>query len=269
MGKIKKGLLLSAAAAGLTAFLIAPEKPDFKKKAPFLGRAIAHRGLHTKDKSIPENSLSAFRRAAAFGYGAELDVHLTADQQVVVFHDDTLNRVCGVEGVIEDLTYEELLQYRLCQTDEKIPLLTEALVALRGNPVIVELKRGRNNDLLAEKTLEILRRYRGAFCIESFDPTIVSWFRKNAPDVYRGQLACRNYGSAVSAVKAFALRNGLSNVIARPNFIAYEKGKRPLFIRLAEKMGASKVSWTIRGYGAEGENDTIIFEYYYPKARYR
>ena len=95
----------AAAAAGVTAFLVAPGRASGEKKAPFFGANIAHRGLHRADRSVPENSLSAFRDAAENGYAIELDVHLTADDRVVVFHDDSLRRVCGVEQDVEALTW--------------------------------------------------------------------------------------------------------------------------------------------------------------------
>ena len=71
---------------------------DFILKAP-----IAHRGLH--DAKAPENSLAAFRRAMEHGYVIELDVHMLADGKIVVFHDDNLKRMTGVDAVIKDETY--------------------------------------------------------------------------------------------------------------------------------------------------------------------
>ena len=65
----------------------------------------AHRGLHDIEKGIPENSPAAFRAAVEAGYGAELDVQLSRDGQVVVFHDDTLDRVCGVHGNVCDFDF--------------------------------------------------------------------------------------------------------------------------------------------------------------------
>ena len=65
-------------------------------------KPIAHRGLHGGD--IPENSMPAFERAVDNGYNIELDVHITIDGVVVVFHDDTLTRVCGVDKKIADCT---------------------------------------------------------------------------------------------------------------------------------------------------------------------
>lgn len=139
----------------------------------------AHRGLHTKDKTVPENSLPAFRAAAEAGYGVELDIQLSRDGQVVVFHDDTLDRVCGVHGRVDEFTFEELRGMRLCGTQETIPLLTEVFEVMGGRtPMIIELKTGRRNDELCEKGLALMRAYNGPYCIESFDPRIVRWFRK-------------------------------------------------------------------------------------------
>ena len=85
----------------------------------------AHRGLHTKDKTVPENSLPAFRAAAEAGYGVELDIQLSGDGQVVVFHDDTLDLCAACTAVWTNFTFEELRGMRLCGTQETIPLLTE------------------------------------------------------------------------------------------------------------------------------------------------
>ena len=82
----------------LALFLLWPGHPSREKAAPFAGRNYAHRGLHSRDKSVPENSLAAFRLAAEAGYGIELDIQLSKDGEVVVFHDDTLDRVCGAFG---------------------------------------------------------------------------------------------------------------------------------------------------------------------------
>lgn len=68
----------AAACAGAFAFLVAPGHATRAQKAPFLYRNYAHRGLHTEDGTVPENSLPAFRAAAEAGYAVEMDVHLTA-----------------------------------------------------------------------------------------------------------------------------------------------------------------------------------------------
>ena len=101
--------------------LLAPALPSRKKRAEFDGRNFAHRGLHTPDKAVPENSLAAFGRAADAGYGMELDVQLSRDGLVVVFHDDTLNRVCGVDARVDALDFDELRGLSLCGTAQRIP----------------------------------------------------------------------------------------------------------------------------------------------------
>ncbi len=232
--------------------------------------AEAHRGLHTEDKSVPENSLEAFRLAGRAGYGVELDVQLTKDGQVVVFHDDTLDRVCGVPGKLEEKSYDELKLLSLCGTNQRIPLLTEVLEVYQGRgPLLVELKNGSRNRELCEKTYAILSDYPGEVCIESFNPFIVRWFKKHAKDIVRGQLAAwpKDYGDAVSRGNAFLLSRCLLNFLARPQFIAYRTGIRPLGVQLSEALGAMNFVWTARNERAERGRDAVIFEFYRPQLR--
>lgn len=264
--------LTIAAAAGATAFLVAPAKRDYKLRAPFMGRNFAHRGLHRIDKSVPENSIPAFEHAARIGYGIELDVHITADGELVVFHDDELSRVCKVEGRVEDMTLEQLSRLRLCGTDNAIPTLSEVLAAVAGRcPLIVELKRGHANRELCRRVYETMQTYPGAWCIESFDPRIVFWFRVHAPEVLRGQLSARyrSLKGSSSKLSAFLLSRCLTNFIARPHFIAYEIGRKPLTVRLSELMGAMKVAWTSLEWKTEEKNDAVIFQFYRPRVKYK
>ena len=273
--KLKKAAILSSCAAlsaGLPVFLLAPGKVTKRQKAPFYGRNYAHRGLHSEDESVPENSLEAFRLAGRAGYGAELDVQLSKDGQVVVFHDDTLDRVCGVHARVDEKSYDELKHLSLCGTEQRIPLLTEVLTVYNGRgPLIVELKNGRRNRELCEKTYAILSDYPGEVCIESFNPMIVRWFKRHGKDLVRGQLAAprRQYGDTVSGKMAFLLSHCLLNFLSRPQFIAYRVGRRPLSVRLAEAMGAMRFGWTAHNDRAERGRDAVIFEYYRPQRRFR
>ena len=189
---MKKKLHYAGAAvllASVPLFMLAPGRVTKRQRAPFQNVNFAHRGLHSRDKSVPENSLEAFELASRAGYGIELDVQLSKDGQVVVFHDDDLKRVCGVDCRVDERTYAELTELRLCGTEYTVPLFTEVLATVRGrSPLIVELKRGRRNIELCEKTYALLAEYRGDVCIESFDPFIVAWFRFHAPELLRGQL---------------------------------------------------------------------------------
>lgn len=261
------------AAVSAAAFMIAPAKASESMKKPFDGENIAHRGLHKADKTVPENSLAAFRAAVESGYGVELDVHLTADGELVVFHDDSLQRMCGVEGRVEDMSLAALRKLKLLGTEEGIPTLDEVLAVIGGKvPIILEIKRGSHNDELCLRVYETLVNYSGDVCVESFDPTIVRWWYKNAPEVMRGQLACipEKFGDSTSPLNAFLVGNLLTNFLCRPHFIAYGIcEEKPLTVRLCEKMGAMKVAWTSHGYASEETSDTVIFEYYRPRKNFK
>ncbi len=262
---------LAAAAAAAAVYLVAPAQKNEAKRAAYEGRNFAHRGLHKLDKSVPENSIPAFEAAAEAGYGIELDVHITKDDELAVIHDDDLKRMCGTPERVEDLTMAELKEKKLCGTEETIPTLREALETIDSRtPVIVELKRGSRNEALCEGVLRELDGYYGHACIESFDPFIVGWFRKNAPDILRGQLSCSAAQlGGPNKLASFALSRLLLNFIGRPDFVAYGLGKKPWTVRLCEALGAMKVAWTSRDWAAEEDNDAVIFEFYRPRPQFK
>ena len=262
----------AACVVALPVFILAPGRADRRQKEPFRNRNFAHRGLHSRDRSVPENSLKAFDLAAEAGYGIELDVQLSKDGQVVVFHDDTLNRVCGIDARVDELNYAELRDLSLLDTEEKIPLFSDVLAVIRGRgPLIVELKNGRSNKELCEKTCEMLRKYNGEVCIESFNPMIVAWFRFHAKEFLRGLLSApkEEYEGQTSKFTAFLLSRGMINFICRPQFIAYKIGKRPASINLSLALGAMNVGWTSHETRNEKGRDAVIFEFYRPKLIYR
>lgn len=259
----------AAAAAGLT-YLTAPGKASESKKAPFKGRTYAHRGLYTQDGSVPENSMTAFRRAVEAGYGIELDLQLSKDGRVVVFHDSDLNRMCGINKAPGDLTYKELKELTLGGTDEQIPSLEEVLALVGGRvPLIVEFKTlGEKSDELCEHAFRVLDAYHGPYMVESFDPRIVRWFRLNRPDVLRGQLAGppSSYKN-VPFWAPYVFGCCLADFLGRPQFIAYELKDKPFPVRYAEKLGAMKVAWTSHNHLMHEGQDAVIFEYYEPGTR--
>lgn len=267
--------LLALAAALL--FLVLPARPSEAQRAMLARRTYAHRGLYTADQRVPENSLPAFRAAVEAGYGVELDVQLTRDKRIVVFHDDTLLRACGVDARVDAFPHDELRErMRLFGTEETIPLFSEVLSVLGGRvPVIVELKTGGDRFGLCGRTLAMLRAYNGPFCIESFDPFIVRWFRRQAPDVVRGQLSeqMRRSRPMLGVWRSLMMSRVFSNFATRPHFIAYRVGALPWPVRLCAALGAMRVVWTARPdnseqHALERACDAIIFEYYRPPARY-
>ena len=260
-------------------FCVKPGRLSAAQAAPFYGVNHAHRGLYAQDQSVPENSLPAFAAAAEKGYGMELDIQLSLDGEVVVFHDDTLARMCGIGGRVDAFPLARLREMPLAGTAERMPLQTEVFDTVAGKaPIIIELKTGPRNEELCRKGLALMRAYQkqygGAFCVESFDARIVAWFRKNAPDILRGQLtdSPRALGSG-HPVLDFIAGNLLSNVIARPQFIAHGPGRKTALARFAEACGAMSVYWTARpgddAAALEEYYDAVIFEHYAPKPKYK
>ncbi len=267
-------IIICAAAALLilNMLLLAPGRFP-RKMSPELWRTLyAHRGLHTKDKSVPENSLAAFSAAVENGYGIELDVNITKDNQVVVFHDDSLKRLCGVDKRVIHCTYEELSRYRLLGTQERIPLFAEVLKLVGGKKaLIVELKTSERRNELCEKTAAILDGYKGPYCIESFDPRIVRWFKKQRPQTVRGQLSAA-FGSFKGQpfVQAVLLSGLFMNLVARPHFVAYKHEDIKWFrLGLYRLLGGKLVGWTVRDTDDAPRLmryfDVIIFEFFRPK----
>ena len=199
----------------------------------------AHRGLHNAAR--PENSLSAFRAAAAMGYGIELDVHLLKDGNVAVIHDSSLTRTTGATGRIEELQSHDLWQYHLEGSNEHIPALSEVLNAVDGKvPLLIEIKTVKNNHkALCLAVCKLLEHYSGLYCVQSFDPRVVRWFRMNRPDVIRGQLSDSSWRKRSPWL--------LLNFLTQPDFISYKfTHRRRLSNTLARKLwGASLFGWVI------------------------
>ena len=237
------------------------------------GWSYAHRGLH--GDGVPENSLKAFQRALDAGYGSELDVHLLADGQLAVIHDSLLKRTTGADGRIEDLTSEQLSNYFLEDSDQTIPLFKQVLNIYDGKaPLIIELKPvDSNSDALCKKTCEILDNYTGVFCVESFDPRCVFWFKKNRPDLIRGQLTENFFttsGSKLPFLIKFAMKFQMFNFLTRPDFVAYRFEDRKNFSNFLCRniWGALGVTWTLKNMDeykiAVKENWIPIFEDFRP-----
>lgn len=226
----------------------------------------AHRGLH--GDGVPENSLAAFEKACAKGFGIELDVQLSRDGEVMVFHDYTLVRMTGVEKKVCELTAKELGELRLADTDEKIPSLREVLSLVDGRvPLLVELKGESGDVSLCPKVAELLSEYHGPYCIESFNPLLLRVMRKELPDVFYGLL----YTNLCVEKKKHTILNCLLsmmafNFLAKPNFIAYNENYRGAFcVRLTTKFyRAPRFVWTVRSKenfeGAHALSECPIFE---------
>ncbi|MGI6501899.1 MAG: glycerophosphodiester phosphodiesterase family protein [Anaerostipes sp.] len=234
---------------GLYLFFIYPGK---KRSGDILNvHYFAHRGFHYVD-GVPENSMTAFQRAKELGYGIELDVQLTKDKVLVVHHDYSLKRMCGVDIRIQDLTYKQLQEYSLGNTKERIPTFHEALELIDGKvPLLVELKMEHCNRILCEKAATELDQYHGLYCVECFYPYALYWFKKYRPEVIRGILSAdfnrdKEEGNKFAYFMATHL---VANFIIKPDFIAfkYKHKKGNLSLWICDKVFHTPVyGWTFR-----------------------
>ncbi len=247
---------------------IFPSRRNHSKLKYLKGLHIAHRGLHSNDNGIPENSLLAFKEAVNNGFAIENDIHLTKDGEVVVFHDDNISRMCGINKKIKDMTLGEIKELRLLNTDERIPTLKECLEVVDGKvPLLIEFKYEGNTKELCQKANEILENYKGLYFVQSFHPQILRWYKKHNKKICRGQLSSAFKGEGFIKIVAGTL---IFNFLSRPDFVSYDQwGKNYLPFKLVKKLGAFPVGWTFRSQKQEDDCkedfNTFIFEDYIPK----
>lgn len=145
----------------------------------FKNKFIAHRGLY-QNKKIPENSLLAFQGAVSKNFAIELDINITKDNQIIVFHDDDLFRICNRKEKIEEVEISFLKRMKLYNSNEKIPLFTEVLNLVQNKvPLIIEIKKHKNIGKLETKLIDILSLYKGEYFLCSFEKEILCWLKKN------------------------------------------------------------------------------------------
>ena len=245
-------------------------KPD---TSPFMEWLYAHRGLHDNAAKVPENSMAAFRKAVEGGFGIELDVQMSRDGVPVVFHDFTLERMCGAGGKVCDYSYEELRRFTLLGSGEGIPKFADVLKMVDGRvPLIVELKIERTDMSVCRAVDRLCSRYKGLYCIESFNPLAVFWYRRHRKNIVRGQLsdAFIKEGEYVGTI-SFLLQNLLFNWLGKPDFIAYNcKYPKMLSKWLCRRLYHIKTAaWTIKSREqlreARKHFDIFIFDGFVPK----
>lgn len=253
-------------------FMIAPGQKK-RQMQRYAKVKYAHRGLH--DATRAENSMSAFRAAKEHGFGIELDVRLSKDGELVVFHDDDLKRMTGVDGKVNEYTKDELAKMSLLGTEDGVPTLREVLELIDGAvPLLIEIKSKNGKEGTAEKLVEVIKDYKGEFIVESFNPLSLRVIKKARPDVLRGILSMEyTKDERYKGKTIFTLSEKLLlNFLMRPNFVAYEKnGYAVKNVRLIRRsFGTPLIAWTIKSLEEEKEAisrgfDTVIFEGYLPE----
>lgn len=253
-------------------FLLFPTLRRHPDRELMRGMYVAHRGLHAAQAAVPENSMKAFSLACELGFCIEIDIHLTRDGHIVVFHDDTTKRVCGKDLRVEECTLAELRELRLLDTDERIPTLEEVLSLINGKVLLlIEFKSVYGNSrALCTAAENILSKYQGKYIVQSFYPPVLYWYRKNRPQICRGQLS-QNFIAHKGQRSFSKILAGwlLLNFLSRPDFVSYNYEDANTFSRgLCIALGAFSVGWTFRDAAALADAkplfDTYIFENFLP-----
>lgn len=203
---------------------------------------FAHRGLF--GNGIKENTTEAFKLAVKQGYGIELDIRMSSDKIPVVIHDATLLRVFGINRRVDSMTSAELAA-------ENVPMLYDVLKIIGGKvPLIVEIKIDWSDTAICTAASGLLDNYNGAYCIESFNPLVLMWYKKNRRTVIRGQIATafKRDGEKGNRLLYFALQHLLLNFMTAPDFIAYKHFYSSAFsLNLCRKLYRLPAgAWTIK-----------------------
>ncbi len=176
-------------------------------------KVVAHRGF---SGVAPENTLAAFHAATHAGHWMELDVTLCKTGEVVVIHDDSVDRTTNGTGEVADLTLSELQSldagtwFDPSFANERIPTLDEVFEVVPASQVIlVELKTGDDKRALPHAVAASIERAgRGKRVIViSFDPFMLEQLRLHAPHLLRGQLVADYEDSDLAWYEKRALQN--------------------------------------------------------------
>jgi glycerophosphoryl diester phosphodiesterase len=237
-------------------------------------RPIAHRGLH--GGGVLENTIAAAEAAASAGYGIEADLQLTADEEVVVFHDDTLERLTRASGPLSARKAADLRKVPFRSGAGHIPNLREFLATVRSRvPLYLELKSAWNGDTrLVERTAAVLTSYSGPAALMSFDPDLVKAVGEVAPAIPRGIVAesaqFRRDWPRMPWPRRFALGNLLHLSRTKPHFVAYGLRDLPALAPLVARrlLGLPLLTWTVRTPADQARArrwaDQMIFEGFRP-----
>lgn len=226
-------------------------------------RPIAHRGYHDMNQSIWENTATAFSRAIAANYAIECDIHIATDGVPVVFHDDDLERLCGLSGDIRERTSQELAQLRVGGTTDGVLSLPKLFKLVGGQvPLVIELKgRPGDDDGFADAVVECLEKYDGPVALMSFDYALLRELKACGATCPLGLTA-----EGVKPEKFFeheeAMQLGL-------DFISYCVHHLPnTYVEGLRKQGVPVITWTVRDAEAraltKAHADQMTFEGFDP-----
>ncbi|MFE1602749.1 glycerophosphodiester phosphodiesterase family protein [Methylobacterium sp. ID0610] len=227
----------------------APLTPDW-----LTARPIAHRGLHDRVAGIPENTIAAAEAAIAGGYAIECDVQLSADGEVMVFHDEALGRLTAETGLVRERRAEDLARLAVMGGPERIPSLPDFLGRIAGRmPLVIEVKSRHDGDLaLTRRVAAIVADYAGPVALKSFDPLVVAAFADLTTGIPRGIVAESRQDDPAYAHLTAEARAGLAHLLhfaeSRPDFLSWRVDDLPnAATHLSRLLGNRPVmTWTVR-----------------------
>ena len=239
-------------------------------------RPIAHRGLHDARAGIIESTPSAIGAAIDRHYGIEVDLQITVDGEAMVHHDERLGRLTEGHERLAAMTAADLQKVRFKATSDRMMTLGELCDLVRGRAtLLLELKSGFDGDRrVALRTVDVLKNYRGAVAVMSFDPDLVGALKDAAPGLARGITAMGHYDdpewATLSAWQKMTFPYLAQSAITRPHFVAYALNDLPAAAPwLARQVfGLPLLVWVARGADdgvrAHRMADQIIFEDFRP-----
>lgn len=231
------------------------------------GLYIAHRGIQ-KDNII-ENTIPAFSLALEKKVPIELDLQLLKDGNIVVFHDNDLKRLFGIDREISSYTYEELKKLTFPNTNTHIPLFQDVLDLISGKVLLViEIKYTKicSYQKYCRMIVDILEKYPYDVVIQSFDIKIVHWFLKHT-NYITGLLISHLYGRDLFTLYSFLMNRNMIFSLLKPNFISVNY--RIISNKMVQKFRKKGpvLVWTIRNRDrfnqVKTKADSYIIEKFY------
>ena len=258
-------------------------KPGNKKKCYnydwMYKKPIAHRGYFNNTNGIIENSKTAFERAIEKNYNIEMDISLTKDEEIIVYHDDDFKRLLKVDKKVSEMTLEEIKKLRYENSNDDILTFKEFLELIDGKTgLVIEYKsqNKKRNYILCEKSMELLKDYQGNYVVQSFDPIIVGWFKRNYPIIPRGQLCMifdykktkeeakgKGKKGLILRLTRWLYNNKLTNIVGRPLFLDHSHNDINFMGKLCHKF-MPMIVYTVKTKedydNIYNKVDNIIFE---------
>lgn len=232
----------------------------------FLEKPIAHRGWHWEE-GVDENSWQAIELGVDKGFPIEFDVHLSKDGVPFVHHDHSLKRMTGKDYLGTSLTAKELVDIPTHNSKEGIPLLKDVMDKVAGKvPLVIEIKRTREDTLLEEAVADLLENYQGEFSLQSFHPGAMTYFKNLRKEWILGYLSGDLDGENLDFFTKTLLKSLALTPFLKPDYIGYQVNKlssrAPQHMR--EEYNVPLIGWTIRNEQqkrlCDNFADNMIFE---------